>query len=440
MATLPPEVWHHVAAYLPTTRDLVRCVCRLLLAPAHGPSLSLASHWFYEDAGLAAAIRSLHVARIEGAIVAARFVHVYAHLTLGQLRVLEVHGPALPAARACVEDLGRMTGLVSLSLLDASVSPLHLSAISRLTGLTALRLDRCGRLPFSENVFWRDNRLVHIDLAPLTNLRSLSLESCGLGSDQCAFLSRLVQLRSLNLAHNALRTRVVASLLPLTKLRHLDLSHTHITHPSRFWTHLGRQLDERGKAKRALYAYEQALALAPADTQTLWLKACCLNSLKRFDLALACLDTLVTAFPDQLAVRIERGRTLRQLKRYRASVEEFDHVLALDADNVEAWWRKGASLIKVGDFTQAVVCFDRALLLRGDTGRFVISQTDQSGEVRPLRDSLRLIQPGRLQEGPHPLLTWRRHVRPRAPRRGTALLARGTHLPASSASAAPYGR
>lgn len=65
-------------------------------------------------------------------------------------------------------------------------------------------------------------------LAVLTNLQSLSIENCGLGTYQCMWVKSLTKLTSLNLAGNHINFISLLGLRHLTDLTKLDVSWTDV--------------------------------------------------------------------------------------------------------------------------------------------------------------------------------------------------------------------
>lgn len=65
-------------------------------------------------------------------------------------------------------------------------------------------------------------------LAPLSNLQSLSIENCGLGTYQCMWVKNLTKLTSLNLAGNHINFISLLGLRHLKELAKLDVSWTDV--------------------------------------------------------------------------------------------------------------------------------------------------------------------------------------------------------------------
>lgn len=126
---------------------------------------------------------------------------------------------------------------------------------------------------------------------------------------------------------------------------------------------LGTLEMQRKNPKRALELFDQAIKLNPAVTY-FCNRGLALESLMRFDEALASFDRFLAVNPHEPRALNNRGNTLRSLKRFDEALGCFERALAIKPDFAEALNNRGNTLQDLKRFEEALASFDRALKIR----------------------------------------------------------------------------
>jgi tetratricopeptide (TPR) repeat protein len=127
---------------------------------------------------------------------------------------------------------------------------------------------------------------------------------------------------------------------------------------------LSRQARESLDAQRfaeAVALYDRAIA---ADDRRVndWInKGLALWCLKRHEPALECYDRALALDSRAALAWMNRGNVLRDLKRpYDEALASYDRALEIDPRLASAWYNKGDALAWMGNFTDAISCFEKA--------------------------------------------------------------------------------
>ena len=132
---------------------------------------------------------------------------------------------------------------------------------------------------------------------------------------------------------------------------------------------LGVVEERRGRIAEAVQSYERAMACEPDFAADLAgplqvLRARVLHGAGNEEGALAVLDALLQADPQDVAALQARGNILFDLKRYEAALRDCEQAVALQPDLVEALSSCGAILERLGRYQEALEVLDRALVVR----------------------------------------------------------------------------
>jgi tetratricopeptide (TPR) repeat protein len=128
------------------------------------------------------------------------------------------------------------------------------------------------------------------------------------------------------------------------------------------WIERGSILNSLEKYDDALAAFDQALALDPKDASAWSAKGESLFNLKRFDAALEAYEHTVALAPKYAANWVDKGRTLHVMHHYDEAVIAYDRALDLNRTSAPTWIAKGNALIDARKYEDAVTAFDQALI------------------------------------------------------------------------------
>jgi tetratricopeptide (TPR) repeat protein len=120
----------------------------------------------------------------------------------------------------------------------------------------------------------------------------------------------------------------------------------------------------RGAHAEALASFDRALAIRPADPDTLCNRGKALKDLGRFEAALASYDAALAVRPDDTEALYHRGIVLKELGRFEAALASFDRVLAVRPGDADALNVRGNLLKALARCEEALASYDRALALR----------------------------------------------------------------------------
>ena len=114
----------------------------------------------------------------------------------------------------------------------------------------------------------------------------------------------------------------------------------------------------------AIKHYDRLINPANPDALNLFRRAAALEAIGETDKALADYGDAIKADPDASLAFLNRGILLATRKRsYDRAIQDFDRVLVLVPDNVEALISRGDAFIHLGDFGRGMADLDRAIAL-----------------------------------------------------------------------------
>jgi tetratricopeptide (TPR) repeat protein len=90
-------------------------------------------------------------------------------------------------------------------------------------------------------------------------------------------------------------------------------------------------------------------------------KAQSLLDLNRIEPALACLEELLAAEPENAEALVKKGTALERLQKLDAAVACYDRAIALDKSLTVAYLAKGGLFNRMERFSEALACYEQAL-------------------------------------------------------------------------------
>jgi len=145
---------------------------------------------------------------------------------------------------------------------------------------------------------------------------------------------------------------------------------------------LGVVLAQKGRPEEALAEIEQALALAPDDTETHLNRANVFRMLGRHDEALAGYERALAARPDWPQVLNNKGSVLQDLKRPAEALAAYDRALVLQPGISTVINNRGSALMDLKRGAQALAAFEDALRLAPNDA---VIWTNRGNALRLLR-------------------------------------------------------
>jgi tetratricopeptide (TPR) repeat protein len=116
-----------------------------------------------------------------------------------------------------------------------------------------------------------------------------------------------------------------------------------------------------GRWEEAAALYERALALNDKSVNDWINRGLSLWNLKRHEEALECYERALELDPHSALAWMNRGNVLHDLKRpYQHALACYDRALEIDPKLASAWYNKGDELAWMGNFTDAIQCFEKA--------------------------------------------------------------------------------
>jgi tetratricopeptide (TPR) repeat protein len=115
------------------------------------------------------------------------------------------------------------------------------------------------------------------------------------------------------------------------------------------------------KFDKSIECYDKALKVRPQSLDIVLNKAISLNSLKKFETAKRLLDVIIMADPTNKKALNTRALTEFKLGLDEGGMNDLMAALKIDPDYIMAWNNLGCFYLGLGDYDEAIACFDRSL-------------------------------------------------------------------------------
>jgi tetratricopeptide (TPR) repeat protein len=119
------------------------------------------------------------------------------------------------------------------------------------------------------------------------------------------------------------------------------------------WVNVGIVRLREGKIESAKQAFEVALKMDPVPFKVYFYYGLTFKALGRYDEALKYLRRTVAKFPRDCVARNERGHLFLLMKDYPRAIADFEKVLSIDPENVEAYYYLKNAYRSAGDAEKA---------------------------------------------------------------------------------------
>jgi len=131
----------------------------------------------------------------------------------------------------------------------------------------------------------------------------------------------------------------------------------------------GNALSAKGQTAEALEAFQQAVALKPDFIEALDKIGQCLQSLEKFDGAVAAYQTIIRLKPDTPGAFNNLGIALKSKGQLDEAIACFRQAIGLDPDLAEAHNNLGAALKEAGRLDEAIALYRQAMRLKPDDAK-----------------------------------------------------------------------
>jgi eukaryotic-like serine/threonine-protein kinase len=115
------------------------------------------------------------------------------------------------------------------------------------------------------------------------------------------------------------------------------------------------------KFNKSIEFYDKALKVRPRSLDIILNKAISLNSLKKFETAKRLLDEIIMADPTNKKALNTRALSEFKLGLDEGGMNDLMAALKIDPGYVMAWNNLGCFYLGLGDYDEAIACFDKSL-------------------------------------------------------------------------------
>ncbi len=134
------------------------------------------------------------------------------------------------------------------------------------------------------------------------------------------------------------------------------------------WIGLANDMMLQDRDEEALYYLDEILAVDPVNQWAVGAKANTLGTLGKAKEALECIDSYLERNSTDVYIRILKGDLLDvHYKDYEGARDCYDQALNIDPESEEAWVKKAYALKGMGNYSDAAMCFKKAMQLFNET-------------------------------------------------------------------------
>jgi Flp pilus assembly protein TadD len=166
------------------------------------------------------------------------------------------------------------------------------------------------------------------------------------------------------------------------------------------WVNIGRARVSEGNLAGARVVLDRALAISPNLARAHYFYARMLRSEGAYDEALSHLKTVIAQYPKDRVVRNDAGRILFLQKKYQEAIKEFEYVLTIDPEDVQAHYNLMLCFSGLGIEDRALEHQKRYLRFKADeaaqsiTGPYRNTHPEDNNERQGIHEHLSISRPG----------------------------------------------
>ncbi len=158
------------------------------------------------------------------------------------------------------------------------------------------------------------------------------------------------------------------------------------------WVNIGRVRQQEGNLDGARQVLDRALALSPNLARAHFFYARVLKAEGAYDNALSHLQLVIKQYPKDRVVRNEAGRVLFLQKKFAEAIKEFEHVLTIDPEDVQAHYNLMLCYNGLGQESRALEYQKRYLRFKADeaaqaiTGPYRMAHPEDNNERQSIHE------------------------------------------------------
>lgn len=129
------------------------------------------------------------------------------------------------------------------------------------------------------------------------------------------------------------------------------------------WFNQGDDFDDKGEKEKAIYCFDQAIALNPDYHAAHYNKGLCLSSQGKKGEAIECYEKVISIIPNDAMAYYSKGSALDDLGKKQEAIVWYDKAISLDSNYLEPLFNKACILDDMGEKEQAVEWYDKVINL-----------------------------------------------------------------------------
>lgn len=146
------------------------------------------------------------------------------------------------------------------------------------------------------------------------------------------------------------------------------------------WFDEGLTFFQEEKYQEAIEAFTRVISINPSIARAFNNRALAYNQTEQFSLAFQDFHQAIALEPQDSNTFFNRGISYYKSKQYQLAIEDFDSVLAIHAD-IECCLLKGVAQVKLAFYSEAIECFNQALLIDENEPRAYLNRGATYGHL-----------------------------------------------------------
>lgn len=131
-----------------------------------------------------------------------------------------------------------------------------------------------------------------------------------------------------------------------------------------------------GKVQQAIRLYDKIIKMNSTKAKIYWNKMAGHITLKEFDQALECIDSLIYLQPDNEEFYCEKASILSLInpKRFEEAIDYCNRAIEIESNCAEAYFRKGFALAGLHQYDEAENCYNKVIELSKENHRLYLNK------------------------------------------------------------------